>query len=175
MHELLELKPEPEAIAKTLDLPWTVAEFKKAWKQGTKTKFKVVKKSVDGEEVAFLIREVTSVYDDGYSVESTTCDKNGKAIPESVEDYGQSWDACGSPRTFTDKDTKISHEKIKVAAGEFECVVYTQSRSKNGDSSTTVLYFIKSKPGHYAKLTIDAESKGKKLSSVYELVELNEG
>jgi len=175
VHELLELKPEPEAIAKTLDLPWTVAEFKKAWKQGTKTKFKVVKKSVDGEEVAFLIREVTSVYDDGYSVESTTCDKNGKAIPESVEDYGQSWDACGSPRTFTDKDTKISHEKTKVAAGEFECVVYTQSRSKNGDSSTTVLYFIKSKPGHYAKLTIDAESKGKKLSSVYELVELNEG
>ena len=166
-------KEEPKADAKKLDLPWTLDECKKAWKKGMSMKLKATSKSGDKEEVSFTLEEITEITEKGYKHKTTNMDAEGKVKGEPTEQE-QAWEDYFKGMDFTDKDTTVTEETIKVGAGEYDCKVYTQVKDENGSKSTGKCYFVKNKPGYIAKYSMEGAYGEMKFSYTMELVEVKE-
>lgn len=166
-------KDEKKAEAKKLDLPWTMDEIKKGMKAGQSAKYKITSNFGGNENVSFYLQELTEVNDKGYKSKNTTMDKDGKPMGEAQTEE-KTWESFGEDLKFTDADTKVSEGKCKVTAGEYDCKIYTQTKEEEGVKQVMVFYFIKDKPGHLAKVTMEATGADGTVagSMTYELVEV---
>jgi hypothetical protein len=166
-----EKKDEKKPEAKKVDMPWTLDQVKKAIKKGQSAKYKLTSKAGDKEETGYMLEEVTDVTDKGYKTKTTMMDAEGKAKGDATESEKE-WEKIFEGMEFTDKDTTIKDEKIKVTAGEYDCKVYTHTKEEEGSKSTSVIWFIKDKPGHIAKFTMEGAYGDFKYTSTMELVEV---
>jgi hypothetical protein len=166
-------KDEKKAEAKKIDLPWTLDEVKKGMKAGATAKYKIVSNFGGSENTSFYLQELTEVNEKGYKSKNTSMDAEGKAIGE-PETEEKTWEAFGDELKFTDADTKVSEGKCKVGAGEFDCKIYTQTKEEEGGKQVMVFYFIKDKPGHIAKVSMEMTGADGKVAGTmsYELVEV---
>ena len=165
-------KEEPKAEeGKKLELPWTMDEVKKAWKDGATWKFSFVTKTGAEEQFLYMIMKISDVNEKGYKQSTTVTDKDGKELAPANEKT-ETWEEWGNDFKFTDKDTKVSDEKVKVGAGEFDCKVYTQSKEKDGVKTVTAFYFAKDKAGMVIKVAEEEANKDQKVPRTMELQEV---
>jgi hypothetical protein len=157
--------------AKKLDLPWTIDDVKKSWAKGGTFKYKMVNNNAGEEVTTWMILTISDVNDKGWTEKTTTLDKDGKEQGTATTET-KTWDKWGEDFKFTDKDTKVSEDKVKVEAGEFACKVYTQSHEEGGVKSEVKFYFAKDKPGYIVKVTSEATAMDKKYTMNMELTEV---
>lgn len=166
-------KDEKKVEAKKLDLPWTLDEVKKGMKAGATAKYKIVSNFGGMENESYYLQELTEVNEKGYKSKNTNMDKDGKPMGDPTTEE-KTWESFGDDLKFTDADTKVSEGKCKVGAGEFDCKIYTQTKEEAGAKNVMVFYFIKDKPGHIAKVTMESTGADGKVAGTmsYELVEI---
>ena len=114
-----EVEPKAEN-GKKVALPWTAEEIKKAWKKGCTTKYKVVIKSARSEISEIRLHETTDVSDECYTVKTTYPDEDAPDAPVPASSEEVRWDHFERKMNYTDKNTTVRDEKVKVGAGEFE-------------------------------------------------------
>jgi hypothetical protein len=146
---------EKKAEGKKIDLPWTAEDFKKSAKAGMMQKYKIVTKFGDQETVSYMTTELTEVTDKGYKSKTVTYNDKNEAQGEPDVDE-KTWDKAWEGLEFG-PNTKISDEKIKVAAGEFECKLYAEDKEEDGMKQTMKIWFVTKKPGHIAKLEVSSD------------------
>jgi hypothetical protein len=167
-----EKKDEPKAEeGKKLEYPWTTDEVKKSWSKGATFKFKMVSKQGDKEETTWMVLTISDVNDKGWKEKTTNLDKDGKEVGTPTEET-KTWDKWGEEFRFTDKNTKITDETVKVGAGEFACKVYTQNNDEGEVKSSIKFYFAKDKPGYIVKVTSESSAGEFKASMNMELTEV---
>ena len=168
---------EKKTEDKALELPWTLEEIKKDMKVGQKTQYKLTVRTV-GSSGSFGLEhnyhynfEITEVNEKGYKLTTTLGD--GKEDGESSTKEC-TWESIGKGYKFTESDTKVSEGKCKVAAGEFDCKIYTQTTKADGTKNVSVYYFIMEKPGKFARIEVNlTDSDGKSAGSqIWELVKI---
>lgn len=165
-------KEEPKAEeGKKLELPWSMDDVKKAWKDGFTWKFKMVMNQGGEEQTLFMIMKISDVNEKGYKQTTTVTDKDGKELAP-AEEKNETWEDWGNDFKFTDKDTKVTEEKVKVGAGEYACKVYTQTKESEGKKSVTAFYFAKDKAGTIIKVAEEESSGDQKASRNMELQEV---
>lgn len=168
-------KGEPKAKEEPKEdgskLPWSLDDIKKSIKVGSKMKLKMVSEANGTKSTMFMAWEVTEVTEKGYKAKTSYLDENGKA-PEGAEDETEEkeWDSYMAE--LVSADAKVSTEKVKVGAGEFECKLYATSVEKDGAKISQKVWFIKDKPGYVAKIEMTSEAEGNKGAAVYTLEEI---
>lgn len=153
--------------------PWSEEELKGFLKVGMTWKVKRVVtqgKSLKTTHIKYEITEVREAF--GFTRRETPVDeKGGDGTPRSVT---LAWKSAGGEFPgFTGRNTKITEEKLKTAAGRFDCKVYDHvpAEARAAGKRKSKMWFVKDKPGVIAKSESDTEDG----TMVNELVEFNEG
>lgn len=154
-------KEEPKKEAKT-EIDY-YAVYKKKGRTWT---WKNSAKYSGFEVVSYTKQEVIEVSDTKAKIKFTSMDSNKKELASSEYDiefsHGTTTDGSGDGT----KTPEMTEEKIKVEAGEFECMKWTSEAG--GNKSTT--WLSKKYPG----LVVKSESKSDAGENVMELVEFKD-
>ncbi len=167
-------KAEAKDEVKTLELPWTAEQLKKAVKKGRKHKYKDVFSGAGSEETKWYVEEVIEVTDEGFKERTAEVDSKGKETGNNWE-IDRKWSAYLGDESFTSENTKTSEEKIRVGAGEYSCKVFERTQTDKDEIKTVLKwYFSKDKPGLIPRRTSETELiPGFKTSHVCELQEIS--
>lgn len=155
--------------APVCEAPWTHDKIAENFKAGTKTVY--TGKSSDGDAkieyviTASDIKGMTSVGTETY----------GSNEPKKGEPMTATWDAYLRYFVPPRFDTKISEEKLKTPAGEFECVVFAHSAESEGGKMTQKVWLAKSEPGLMVRCDVEQQFGDKKMFYNMELSEFVKG
>lgn len=153
-------KEEPKKEAKS-----EVDAYALYKKKGRTWTWKNTAKYSGFEMISYTKQEVIEVSDTKAKIKTTTMDKDKKETYSS--DYEIEFAATTTDGSSDGtKAPEMTEEKIKVEAGEFECMKWT---SEAGGSKTTV-WTSKKNPG----LLVKSESKSDAGENVMELVEFKD-
>lgn len=94
----------------------------------------------------------------GADLEVTRATTDGKAIGEPSVSYG-TWKQYQSHGSYPEKATKISEAKVKLPAGEFDCWLYTVTKTTGEKTTVTRVWFAKKLAGPPVKMTVSVAKK----------------
>jgi len=174
-----EGKKEAPAEGKKIELPWKLEDMKKSVKKGGFSKLKMVMNmpAMGMSETSYQRMEYTAVDDKGYTTKTTKYDAENKETES--EEETKTWEDFAKEFTdemgMTEENTTVSDAKVKVAAGEFDCKVYTMKKTDEnmgGMEMTMKIYLVKDKPGAIAKMEMSVPDF---MDMTMELVEWSAG
>ena len=163
MPVMAQDKPKEEPKKEASEAVDAYALYKKKGRTWT---WKSVSKYSGFEMVAYTKQEVIEVTDTKAKIKTTSMDKDKKETYSSEMEM-KFEKAEATKDGATAPEMKQSEEKIKVEAGEFECIKYEGESGGYKWSS----WVSKKYPG----LAVKSESKGDAGESVTELVEFKDG
>ncbi len=174
-----------ETIVPTIPLPWTNDEIRQATKPGMKLKFQAYFKDGDTEATVHKLIEILTVSDEGLTIKSTQMYPDGKltSTTRNPREESYTWGDWANGfgfgnLSFTEDETKVTEERVRVPAGSFVCKVYTTIKiedEETGDNTTTIWAFVKDKPGQFVKVisTYTEEGESPEIQQM-ELLEIRE-
>lgn len=148
--------------------PWSDEKVAEAWKDGAKMVFS----AAQGGEKATITLNILKADADGIKYTSTELVDGKERGPSEETNTWEEFFASVMPPRW---DTTRTEEKLKTAAGEFDCVKYTHT-TKDEDSSTSITtWAAKDKPGLLVKIVQGFSFGEESMEMVLELTEYKYG